>query len=227
MHMEAALLAGGEGRRALSGRADAYPGKLDIEVCGIPLGLRSYTMLSGAFPDPIVICRKGNVPRCLAKLGIAYDSVDVSGPAAGMIAALELAEDWCFIAAADMPFLDRSLIALMATEVMGLPQGVLCAVPSWRKGYEPLHAFYRGSAIGGIIGYSKSGKRSLMGLTEALGAHRIDAEEAAMKCGADIERAFFNLNSPEDFSHAERLIGCTGDRAGDRRQDEGRTGPDR
>lgn len=205
--MEAALLAGGEGRRALSGRAYPQPGKLDIEVCGIPLGLRSYNMLSGLFPDPIVICREGNVPRCLARQRIAYDSGIAIGPAAGIIAALELSEDWCFIAAADMPFLDGALIAKMSLEVMGLPQSVLCAVPSWRKGFEPLHAFYRRRAIGAIEEYSKSGRRSLIGLTEALGARLIDAEKVALECGASIEMAFFNVNSPEDFKQAERLLG--------------------
>lgn len=227
MHMEAALLAGGEGRRVLSGRADSQHGKLDIEVCGIPLGLRSYIKLAGAFPDPVVICRAGNVPWCLAKQRIAYDSDDASGPAAGIIAALELSQDWCFIAAADMPFLDDALIAFMASEVMKLPQRVFCAVPHWRKGHEPLHAFYRRRAIGAIAEYSNSGRRSLTGLTEALGARLINAEDAALQCGADIELAFFNVNSPEDFKHAERLVGLSGEPAGDRRQYEGRTGPAR
>jgi len=204
--MEAALLAGGEGRRALSGRADLQHGKLDIEVCGIPLGLRSFMNLSGAFPDTMVICREGNVPRCLAGQRMAYDSDIASGPVAGIIAALELSQDWCFIAAADMPFLDDALIAFMASEVVKLPRSVLCAVPFWRKGYEPLHAFYRKRAIGAIAEYSNSGRRSLIGLTEALGARLIYAEDAAVKCYADIEMAFFNVNSPEDFEYAERLV---------------------
>lgn len=226
-YMEAALLAGGEGRRAQSGKADPKHGKLDIEVCGIPLGLRSYIKLSGEFPDAMVICREGNVPKCLAKQRMAYDSDVANGPAAGIIAALELSQDWCFIAAADMPFLDDALIAFMASEVVKLPQSVLCAVPYWRKGHEPLHAFYRKRAIGEISAYSDSGRRSLTGLTEALGARLIDAEDAALRCGADIEMAFFNVNSPEDFKHAERLIGLSGGQAGDRRQYEGRTGPAR
>lgn len=205
--MDAALLAGGEGRRALSGRVDPHPGKLDIELCGIPLGLRSYTMLSGAFPDPIIVCREGNVPRCLARQRIAYDSGIAIGPAAGIIAALDLSQDWCFIAAADMPFLNGALIAGMASEVIELPQSVFCAVPSWRKGFEPLHAFYRRRAIGAIEEYSKSGRRSLIGLTEVLGAHLIDAEQAVLECGTNIEMAFFNVNSPEDFKQAERLLG--------------------
>jgi len=135
-----------------------------------------------------------------------YDLPVGNGPAAGIAAALQRCDDWCFIAAADMPFLDANLIRLFEQEVETLPKDVKCALPIWKKGKEPLHAFYRKDALDTIIDFLAGGQRSLNMLADLLDARLLDAERAATKCGSDLDLSFFNVNTIEDLEHAREIF---------------------
>ncbi len=146
------------------------------------------------------------MPASLSGERVVHDYPIGTGPAAGIAAALQLADDWCFIAAADMPFLDPELISTLRQEVEALPDGALCAIPHWKKGREPLHAFYRKGALGTVTGFLETGRRSLNELTDSLDARLLDAEKAALACGSDLSLAFFNVNTLKDLEDARKII---------------------
>jgi len=204
---DAALLAGGQGSRLGNGSS----GKLETDLGGKALGLRAYLRLKDAFGEPIVVTQDGEAPPSLEGCRAIMDSPVGRGPAAGIAAALRTAQDWCFVAAADMPFLDKGLIKELIAMVEALPGDCVCAMPSWRKGLEPLHAFYRKGALGRIEEFLAAGKRSLTELSLFLGAAVLDAEAASGRCGADPETAFFNVNTGEDLDTARVILYKLGD----------------
>lgn len=203
---DAALLAGGNGSRMQNGGTIRPEGKLDADLEGKSICRRSMERLRWAFPEAFLVVRRGFAPRSAVGMRIEYDVESGSGPAAGIAAALERAGDWCFIAAADMPFLDAGLIWALKAEVEALPGWALCAVPEWRKGREPLHAFYRKGALGAVESFLASRKRSMNELTDSLGACLLDAEDAALRCGCDLEASFFNVNTSFDLDRAREIV---------------------
>ena len=204
--MKAALLAGGRGRRMGSQECSGIAGKLDIDLCGSSLGQRAMAGLKAAFSDPFVVAGAGFIPASLSCEKVVLDNPLAVGPAAGIAAALQSCDDWCFIAAADMPFLDPGLILHLKQEVEELPEYVLCAIPQWRKGREPLHAFYRKGALNKITGFLETGHRSLNELADSLDARMLDAEKAAQSCGSDLSVGFFNVNTLKDLEDARKII---------------------
>lgn len=202
---DAALLAGGKSRRFPEGGRGAMAGKLRARLSGVPLVSMSLDALSGIFASAFLVAP--------AEFDIAVadgfrridDDPSGEGPGAGIAAAVKRSTDWCFVAAADMPFLDEALIRDFVGTVEGLPDDALCAVPFWVKGLEPLHAFYRRGAYGDILDFLRSGRRSLIELTEELKASKLDAEAAAKRTGSDLESAFFNVNTAEDLVRAGKI----------------------
>jgi len=202
---DAALLAGGRGSRFPSGGRYAAGGKLQADLCGTPLLSMSADGLARIFASPFVVAPDEfelTLPCVLRRIP---DEKVGAGPGAGIAAAVKRSADWCFVAAADMPFLDAALIADFIVTVEGLPDDALCAVPAWKKGLEPLHAFYRRGAYGRILDFLSAGRRSLIELAEELRASKLDAEAAARRAGSDLEAAFFNVNTAEDMQKARKI----------------------
>jgi molybdopterin-guanine dinucleotide biosynthesis protein A len=200
----AVLLAGGRSRRMMQGH-ESGAGKLDMEISGRRLGRLAADNLLKAFDKVYVCSQKGNVPPSLRDLPIIHDLPAGAGPAAGIASAVAHAEGWCFVVAADMPFLDHSMISAMRDIVEGLPEEYLCAIPTWHMGNEPLHAFYRCEALIGIVKFMKSGGRSLNEMIAQIHPCYLDAEKIAEVIGSSLERAFFNVNTKEDLEQARRI----------------------
>ncbi|HOS51047.1 MAG TPA: hypothetical protein PLI10_06490, partial [Bacillota bacterium] len=58
---------------------------------------------------------------------------------------------------------------------------------------------------------SLADRRSLTELARFLDARVLDAEAASRRCGADLELAFFNVNTGEDLEMARVIIYKLGD----------------
>lgn len=71
----------------------------------------------------------------------AYDEHKNMGPIAGILSGLEACEDeYCFIAACDMPFINGKVVELLFRKC----EDYEAAIPRWEDGFlEPLHAVYR------------------------------------------------------------------------------------
>ena len=113
---------------------------------------------------------------------------------------------YSFIAACDMPFLNRNLISYLIkgtryTESIGDYDVILPVSP---KGDEPLHALYSKACCNPIEDLIKKGEVRIGALFSQVKVKRIGPAE--LKPLDPKFLSFFNINTPEDLRLAEELI---------------------
>jgi len=120
------------------------------------------------------------------------------GPLAGIEAALTSAPTpFIFVAACDMPHLDRALIAHLCT----LAPGYDAVIPVTEKGWEPLHGVYGRSALPAIAAALAGGVSKLQVVLSQLKVR--EAGEAEMLAvSTDAWRSFCNINTVADLPAA-------------------------
>ncbi len=139
MTCSALILAGGRGSRL------GYREKALIDINGMPLISFVIEALENVVDTIIISVRdwaQGELLRALLPdYRFAYDEHKNMGPIAGILSGLEECEDeYCFIAACDMPFINGKVIELLFRKCGGYE----AAIPRWEDGFlEPLHAVYR------------------------------------------------------------------------------------
>ena len=107
-----------------------------------------------------------------------------------------------FVAAVDMPGLDAAVIGRLMRVASEHPEDAIVA-PSGIRGYEPLHALYRASAIPVMRRRHAEGMRSLQGLMEDLPVRCVPRD--ALAAGP---WAFRSVNTPEDLASWEKSGGA-------------------
>ena len=130
------ILAGGKSSR-MGGVDKAF-----LTVDGLPVVERTIRLFQGCFAQTIVVT---NSPEKYRKFGDAELTGDLFpnlGPLAGIHAGLSLARfPYAFVAACDMPFLQRESIE----HVIRCVTNQDAVIPVWDGDIEPLHAVYRDS----------------------------------------------------------------------------------
>ncbi len=117
----------------------------------------------------------------------------LGGVYSGLAAA---AHDLAFVAAADMPFLDRALILDLVGRV-----GAADAVVPMIDGYpEPLHAVYRKTALRAMRARIVRRRLKIAPVFDDLAAVRVD--ERQLRAVSPDLRSFQNLNTPADYQRA-------------------------
>ncbi|MCX9011419.1 MAG: molybdenum cofactor guanylyltransferase [Candidatus Methanoperedens sp.] len=140
----ALILAGGKGSRL------GYREKALIDIKGRPLIAIVIEMMEKAVDNIIISVRDREQGELLdSRLSglvkpsytFAYDAYKERGPLAGILSGLEACRDeYCFIAACDMPFINKDVVKMLLREC----EHYDAAVPHWEDGFlEPLHAVYR------------------------------------------------------------------------------------
>lgn len=138
MSYSALILAGGRGRRL------GFCEKALIEIKGKPL--ISFVIRSlEKVVDEIIISVRDEAQGELFKmifpdLRYAYDLYENTGPLAGILSGLSICKnEYCFIAACDMPFINEKAVNLLFSKCKDHD----AAIPRWGDGFlEPLHAVY-------------------------------------------------------------------------------------
>jgi len=190
--MTGIVLSGGENRRM--GRNKAF-----LMLEGVPLIEHVLRALRGVFSRIIIVT---NTPA----LYVAYDAVVVSdaverrGPLTGIYSGLLNSKDeYNFVAACDMPFLNPGLISYMT----GLVNDRDIIVPTLDGREEPLHAIYSKNLLPIIEKRIQEDARQVRGIfREARVRYVTDAEIDRY----DPERrSFKNLNTPEEYKEATCL----------------------
>lgn len=210
-----AILAGGESSRYGSPKALA-------SVAGRRIIDRVADALREVTPDLIV---SANEPALFDDLGLPVyrDEREGLGPLAGiytlLLRAREAGRPGVLAVACDMPFPCVLLLERLRMEAFGdqpgegpdgdgartatsLPDLVL-PESGGRRGVEPLFAAYRVSCIPAIEAALERGDRRMIGFHDAVDVRRIPLDVVASLC--DPDRAFLNVNTPEDRDRAERL----------------------
>lgn len=187
--MTGIVLAGGENRRM--GTDKAF-----LAFDGRPLIEHILAVFRGLFPRVIVVT---NSPARYA--GYAVDAVtdvgDRRGPLTGLYSGLQRsADEYNFVVACDMPFLNRGLIAYMAEAAAGYD----IVVPRVNDFFEPLHAVYRKALLPVIESSLRRESPTIRGLFAQAKVRYITEEEIERFDPG--RRSFRNLNTPEEYKEA-------------------------
>ena len=132
---------------------------------------------------------------------VAVDIYPESGSLGGIFSGLTAANnDWGFVVACDMPFLNTDLIAHMLT----LREDYDAVVPLLDGYPEPTHAAYSIACLPHIESRLRAGQLKIAGFFDDVRVRYVSESEIL---GYDAERlSFFNVNRPDDLERALALV---------------------
>ena len=116
----------------------------------------------------------------------------------GLVRAVEEADDRVFVLAVDLPLAGEDLLVAIAQR--SLASEAAAVLPASEKGLEPLAGVWRRAALQEAHRRAETGKRSLRGLAEAVGAEIIPPAE--WRQWDPSGNAFENLNTVADWTVA-------------------------
>jgi molybdenum cofactor guanylyltransferase len=188
--MTGIILAGGESRRMGTDKA-----LLDIN--GRPMIEHVLAVFAGLFKKTIIVT---NTPDRYGMYGVELtnDVLDIRGPLTGIYSGLlKSSDDYNFIAACDMPFLNPRLIAYMGE----LAAGHDAVVPMFGGGFlEPLHAIYRKAILPVIEMQIRKQDRRIRGMFDHIQVRYVTEEEIIRFDPR--KQSFRNLNTPKEYKEA-------------------------
>ncbi len=206
----ALVLAGGKGSRL------GYQEKALIDINGRPLIAAVIRSLEKAVDTIIISVRDKSQGKLLesALAGLmsssshleyrfAYDAYKDTGPLAGILSGLLICEDeYCFIAACDMPFINENVVKILFRECVNYD----AAIPRWDNGLlEPLHAAYRcRPMIRETQKAIKSGETIILAPVFKLSVNYIPVDE--IKTIDPDLRTFMNINTYEDIQRLSKIF---------------------
>ena len=119
----------------------------------------------------------------------------------GLYTGLLLAtHDVCFVAACDAPFRHPPLMRRLRQEAGGYD----LVIPRTLQGLQPLHAVYRRTCLPAIAQRLRERRWDLRALASSV-ATRIIEPAGIHRCDPE-ERSFWNLNTPDDYAAASRIV---------------------
>jgi molybdopterin-guanine dinucleotide biosynthesis protein A len=196
----AAIVAGGQATR-LGGRDKAA-----LLVGGTPILERQLAVLHGLVPHIIIVA---NDPSRFSSAGVPVvpDLVPGAGSLGGVYTAVSAApDDRTLVVAADMPFLDRSLLM----RLMDLARTADLAIPHGRLGYQPLCAAYTRACVPELRMRAETGRLTLADFVRgAHGLRIVEIEAADLARFGDERVMFFNVNTPADYAAANEIAGAS------------------
>jgi len=156
--------------------------------------------------QPAEILIISNTPeRYAASSGVIVypDCIRDSGPLGGICAALEqAANDNLIVVGCDMPFINPTLLDLIADVQLSAPTPYDVIVPRYNDQPQGLCTLYHKTLLPTIQRRLAEGRLSLMGLFEAVNTRYLDAlEYAHLEDG----RSFTNINTPDELNAAQSL----------------------
>ena len=187
----AAVLVGGQSRRMGLNKAFLKIGP-DRLIKNITAKLKTL------FPEVLLA---GNDPEPYGSLGlpVVSDVYRGCGPLAGIHAALTAAANpYVFITACDMPFVDLDLVAFLVKNAPGYD----VAVPRLGAYLEPLCTVYGKGCLPAIEASLNKGQYKVTAFFPEVAVKYFDREELSR---FNLDRIFFNLNSPKDLKKAIEL----------------------
>ena len=187
----AVILAGGKSSR-MNGED-----KTVLEIGGRPLIMRVMDVVTPMFQEVLVAGGGPGRFKDLEGVRVVQDEVEGIGPLAGIRAGLEAARtEWVFVVAADMPFIDRRLVAAI---IDGVGPDVSAVVPRLDDKYEPLHAAYRCDLVPRIDRLVAGNERKVTRLLDGISVRWVPIDPGDL-------RHFKNINRPEDVSAVRKLL---------------------
>ncbi len=197
----AAILCGGRSRRFGGGKERA-------PLRGRPLV--SYPLAAAADAGMHAVLVGGD-PGLAVELGAAHlpDAPGLSGPAAGLVAALRhaatLGRDGVILLGADMPLVSASLLTgLAARGVSSATPALALESPPGRL--QPLGAFYATTSLGAVTLAARGPRPSLHSVFRGAGGVAVDPGALDLS-SADVAIALTNVNTAADLAMVEEQLG--------------------
>jgi len=191
------VLAGGRASR-MGGRDKAF-----AAIGGEPIAVRTIRLFHELFPQVLVATSRPERFRGLDVETVA-DHFPGCGPLAGIHAALLASRHPnVFVAACDMPRLDRHVIRFLLARI-GDADAI---VPRWEGDVEPLHAVYATRSLPAVEACLRAGRHALR---DFLASVRVDyVSEEELRAVRGTAQSLTNVNTPEELAavggHFEEL----------------------
>ncbi len=187
------VLTGGESRRM--GRDKAL-----LEIGGRPMALRMVERVRPLVSEVALV----GAPERYEHLGVPVlaDCEAGRGPLAGIVTALRATRfDWNLIVACDLPFLEASFLEMLLSEANDEYDAV---VPRPSDGWQPLCAAYHRRCLPALERVLVSDYPKISVAFDSLRVHALAPDRLARFAFAP--RMFKNMNSPEDYEEAKRIL---------------------
>ncbi len=187
--MAGIVLSGGENLRM--GVDKAF-----LKIGGMPIIEHILRALKGIFDNVIIVT---NDPQLYAAydVSVVTDALDKRGPLTGIYSGLlNTRDEYNFVAACDMPFLNTGLISYM----MGLTVGHDIVVPRIGGLPEPLHAVYHRGLLPIIENRVRNDIGQIQGVFSGARVRYVTEEEIDRYDQG--RRSFMNLNTPREYKEA-------------------------
>jgi molybdopterin-guanine dinucleotide biosynthesis protein A len=141
------------------------------------------------------------LPRFHQEVETVFDAYPGKSSLGGLYSGLQVARSFHSLAvAADMPFLNHSLLCYMMEVVLDFD----VVAPRLSKFVEPLHAIYSKNCLEAIEAQLKSGQLSMKGFFPRVKVRYLDENELDR---FDPEHlSFFNVNTEADLKKAKDLV---------------------
>jgi len=198
MSYSALILAGGMGSRL------GFREKALIDMKGKPMIVFIIEKLEKVVDEIIISVRdeaQGELLRRIApNLRFAYDMHENTGPLAGILSGLSICKDeYCFIAACDMPFINVNVVNLLFSKCKGYD----AVIPRREDGFlEPLHAVYKCSTMMNKTKKSlENGETTILAPISRLKVNYVPFEEIG-EIDHDLT-TFMNINTYDDLEKVD------------------------
>jgi molybdopterin-guanine dinucleotide biosynthesis protein A len=191
-----AIQAGGESRRMGEDKALR-------RFLGQPLIARVLARVESLADEVFVITHQPAAYRFLNRV-LVSDVMPGRGALGGLYTALSVAtHDYVAVIGCDMPFVSASLLRRQHDLLCDEGADADAMIPRTEKGWEPLHAVYRRTTCLPAVRVAlDAGLWRITGWLETIRVHALAVEE--VKQFDPLQRAFCNVNTPEEFAQAER-----------------------
>lgn len=189
------LLSGGKSSRMGTNKALLpVEGKLNIE--------RILESLGENFKDRIIVTNTPDEYRFLqGKVNIVPDIYPGLGPLSGIHAGLVASKaEYNVVVACDMPFVSEDLARVLVEK----SHGFQAVVPRFNGMRQPLFAVYHQSMIEEIERFLKGNDFRVNNLWEKVKMLWLDEEN--LRFIPQIERAFYNMNKPEEYQQVQEWV---------------------
>ncbi|MBD5657422.1 MAG: molybdenum cofactor guanylyltransferase [Candidatus Eremiobacteraeota bacterium] len=189
------ILAGGEATR--------LPGKLELDVGGIPMIARVFRNLAdGSERETFLSCKatlRADVDALLPAPAV-IDRWTRRGPLGGLLSTMaQMRSPWVFAAAGDLPFVDAAFVGALAARRMPGDEAVVPVhVEEGRQMLEPLTALYdRVAFVREGLAVLRSGRGALRLVIDRLRTQFVETQDL---------RVFANVNTVTEY----RTLGSEG-----------------
>jgi molybdopterin-guanine dinucleotide biosynthesis protein A len=196
MKVTGVIQAGGRSTR-MGGRPKAL-----LELGGRRIIERVIAAVDGVLDDLLIVT---NTPDLYAFLGLPMvpDVYPEGGSLGGIYTGLKSASgDAIFTVACDMPFLRREVVRLVVERAAGAD----VVIPRVGDQYETLHAAYQKSCLPAMEARLLKGQLKIVGFFDEVRVMVVDAAEVARY--GDPNVVFMNVNTPEELTRAQALVGA-------------------